>query len=362
MVHVSTSFDDVVHAFEPAAQTCSRGIFASTAWFRNLLAHGFAGTPQALWLVGRDEGPHRAAVALGLRREGRTLHSLSNYYSSLYAPIGSELQAGAALWRAIACELRRQGGQVVQLQPLAADAEWSVQLARAMRSAGYWVGHFFCFGNWYLRVEGRSAADHFKALPSALRHSVERGRRRLSREGAWSIEIQAVEGPGLERSLADYVAVYARSWKQPEPSAEFMPGLLRTAAREKWLRLGVLRLKGEPLAAQVWLVCGGVANIYKLAYVEGFERYSPGSVLTAALMAHVIDVDRVEEVDYLTGDDAYKRDWMGARRERVGLIAFDAWHWRGWVAALRHYMPRAWRWARARVWRGDAGATRGGRA
>ena len=95
------------------------------------------------------------------------------------------------------------------------------------------------------------------------------------------------------------------------------------AAAQGWLRLGVLRLDGQAIAAQLWLVKRGKANIFKLAYVEGFERFSAGSVLTAALMRHVIDVDHVQVVDYLTDDDAYKRDWISHRRERRGLVAFD---------------------------------------
>ena len=60
-------------------------------------------------------------------------------------------------------------------------------------------------------------------------------------------------------------------------------------------------------------------------------------VLTAALMKHVMDEDRVSEVDYLSGDDAYKRDWMAQRRERVGLVAFDPHSPRGLLAAARHF-------------------------
>ncbi len=39
------------------------------------------------------------------------------------------------------------------------------------------------------------------------------------------------------------------------------------------------------------------------------------------LMENALDVDRVSVVDYLCGDDDYKRDWMSARRERWGLRA-----------------------------------------
>ena len=189
---------------------------------------------------------------------------------------------------------------------------------------------------------------YWQQRPSPLRHSVERGRRRLDRAGGWRIEIYPPDSPALEEGLAAYLAVYAQSWKSPEPCPGFMPGLVRMAAREGWLRLGVLWQGQQPLAAQVWLVHGAKANIYKLAYVKGHEKLSAGSVLTAALMRQVMDVDHVAEVDYLSGDDAYKRDWMAERRERVGLVAFDPRSLRGLIAAGRHFAG-AWlgRWRKA---------------
>nr|WP_255435159.1 GNAT family N-acetyltransferase [Rhodoferax sp. BLA1] len=205
-----------------------------------------------------------------------------------------------------------------------------------MRQAGYLVGRYFCFGNWYLQLAGRSFAEYQSSLPSALRHSITRGQRRLDKQGPWRIDIQRQPDGSLEAAIQDFVTVYQKSWKGAEPNSLFIPALARTAAAQGWLRLGVLRLDGQAIAAQLWLVKSGKASIFKLAYVTGFERFSVGSVLTAALMQHVIDVDQVQEVDYLTGDDAYKRDWMSHRRERWGLVAFD---WRtpaGLWAGCRH--------------------------
>ena len=48
---------------------------------------------------------------------------------------------------------------------------------------------------------------------------------------------------------------------------------------------------------------------------------SAGTVLSAHLFKHALDEDRVVEIDYLTGDDAYKQSWMTERRQRVGIIA-----------------------------------------
>ena len=77
--------------------------------------------------------------------------------------------------------------------------------------------------------------------------------------------------------------------------------------------------------------------MYKLAYDEAFKGYSPGTVLTARLMQHVIEHDKVA-VDYLIGDDAYKTSWMSHRRERWGLVAYNQRSWTGMVLWQRARM------------------------
>ena len=47
--------------------------------------------------------------------------------------------------------------------------------------------------------------------------------------------------------------------------------------------------------------------------------YSPGSILTQYLMRYAIDTDKVTEIDFLTGNERYKQDWMTVRRERSGI-------------------------------------------
>lgn len=314
-----------------------RELFQTLAWFEHLARHGFADGVQVRLaaLPGTD-----GATLLPLAEVDSGLRSLSNYYSSLYGPIGAASRSPEA-WRALAQAMRGSGvAAVIDLQPLAADDAWVGALANALRAEGYWVDRYFCFGNWYLPMGSASFAAYFAALPSPLRHSIERGRKRLQRTEGYALTIETGQGLALDAAMVAFDTVYRQSWKAPEPCPDFMPGLMRLAATHGWLRLGVLQVQGQPIAAQVWLVVGGKANIYKLAYVQGFERLSPGSVLTAALMAHVMDQDRVREVDYLTGDDAYKRDWMSHRRERIGLVAFDPRRLRGLWAAARHFGGR----------------------
>lgn len=334
----------------------SPDVFQTEAWFAHLLAQGFEQPllRQGVW-------PLSAASALGLPVMQQTprgpVLALGNYYSGLYGPVGAlEGMAGleslsAAQWQAAVHVLRsRFDAAVLRLQPLDAESVWLAALEKGLRSVGWQIDRFFCFGNWYQPVPEGGFGVYWSQRPSALQHSVERGRRRLGKAGTWRIDIHngtdtdngadAGAGVQLEQAIAAYQSVYARSWKAPEPCTGFIPGLMWVAAREGWLRLGVLWLNDQPVAAQLWLVHAGKANIYKLAYVQGQEKLSAGSVLTAALMEYAMEVDRVQEVDYLSGDDAYKADWMAHRRERVGLVAFDPRSLRGWLAAGRHFAGR----------------------
>jgi CelD/BcsL family acetyltransferase involved in cellulose biosynthesis len=89
------------------------------------------------------------------------------------------------------------------------------------------------------------------------------------------------------------------------------------------LRLGIARLDGQAIAAQLWIVGKTKASIYKVAYHEAHAALSPGTVLTSYLLRHVIEHDQVSEVDFLIGDDEYKKIWMSDRRERWGIVAFN---------------------------------------
>ena len=142
------------------------------------------------------------------------------------------------------------------------------------------------------------------------------------------------------RAAAEFQDVYKNSWKQQEPFPGFIPGLLETASERGWLRLGLARYEGKPVVAQIWLVANGRAAIFKLAYHRDYASLSPGTVLTAHLMEHVIDTDRVDTIDYLTGDDDYKQHWMSVKRERQGIAAYNTSTLLGTRRWLSHRLKR----------------------
>lgn len=309
---------------------CEPTWYAHSDWFELLRSCGWVGDQPRLLEV-----THPESIRFPLVRGSKPGHwqGLSNYYTPLLMPLGGTSLADPL---GLARAWRRAGASILDLRPLDAESTWVAELRAALRAAGYLVAEAPAFGNWVLDVKGQTAEQYFAARPGPLRTSLHRGRARLKRAGALGLEIVSSPGEALERALQDYEAVYAASWKPAEGSAAFIRALVRWMAARDELRLGVLRLNDEPLAAQIWFVSNGVASIFKLAHVDGKEALSPGTVLTAELMSQVIDVDRVHTVDFISGDDGYKRDWMSARRQRMALLAFDPLKARGLAEALRH--------------------------
>ncbi|HVQ61566.1 MAG TPA: GNAT family N-acetyltransferase [Burkholderiales bacterium] len=333
-------------------QAGAESLFHTLPWYRNFLQSGIvpAGNLRifAVEAAGNPPAP-RAVLAMCREDTGanpfrpRTLGSLSNYYSCLFGPV---LEPGIpdlqetleALARAIAND--ESGRDVVNLNPLARDEKVFPGLVAALGKAGLLVQTYFCFGNWYLEVNNQPFGEYLKTRTSRLSKTGKRQRRILESGTRFRYELFS-SADGLERGMADYNTVYNSSWKVPEPYPDFLSGLMRTCAAQGWLRLGIAYMDGVPAAAQIWMVVDGTASIYKMAYDERYAKDSIGTVLSSLLMEHVIDRDKVKVVDYLSGDDAYKRDWMSTRRERWGIMAFNPRTLRGGLAAARHLGARA---------------------
>ena len=142
---------------------------------------------------------------------------------------------------------------------------------------------------------------------------------------------------GLDRARVDafdaeawaaYEAVFAASWKGDEGSPAFLQAVARRVGSWGRLRMALgYDASGAPLAAQFWTIDGPadarVATIHKLAYVDAAKAMSPGSILSHAMVAHVIDRDRPAIVDFGTGDDPYKADWMDEKRALHRFEAYD---------------------------------------
>jgi CelD/BcsL family acetyltransferase involved in cellulose biosynthesis len=81
-------------------------------------------------------------------------------------------------------------------------------------------------------------------------------------------------------------------------------------------------MRDQPIAAQIWFLADRRVEIFKLAHDFAADSLSVGTVLTAEMVRCAIDDERTQTLDFLSGDDRYKRLWVGRRRERWGLVAY----------------------------------------
>ena len=276
----------------------------------------------SLWVL-RKDGQTVAAlpVLVDTAGPGQRLTALSNYYTAYYTPtlapsVSSEELA--VLVRHLLLHHRRLGS--LRFEPMDPHSDGYHRLIQALELNGLVCVRYFRFANWYLPRQD-SYAHYLKGRSANQRSTIKRMTKRTTEEGG-RIEI-ITEPADVARGMAAYWQVYHASWKHQEAYPAFIDGLARWTAAQGALRLGLLWLNGSPVAAQLWLVINARCEIFKVAYDEAHKALSPGTVLTAALLGRVIDQDHVIEVDFLIGDDQYKRNWMSHCRERWGVLAHD---------------------------------------
>jgi hypothetical protein len=351
-LRIYTSLDDLSSTYSSLfASEEGPSFFYSLPWFENFVQHALdPGDEIRVYCLERDDSSatpvaalltrcqERRATQLGLR----TLFSLSNYYTTRFGPLLNPLYNSkeilGELVRAI-CEDRPRW-DAIDLRPMDRESAVFSDLVSAFETAGMAVQTYFCSGNWYCPVNGRTYKQYLEGLRSSVRNIAKSKNRKIERSGRVRVEI-VTTCDGLDSAIRDYERIYASSWKVPEPYTLFVPGLMRRCAQRGWLRLGLAYVDNEPTAAQLWMVHNGTASIYKIAYNRQFSDLSVGTYLTMRLMEHVIDIDEVQEIDYLSGDDSYKKDWMSHRRELWGMLALNRHTVRGTLGIARHFGGRS---------------------
>ena len=297
---------------------CSNeSMFFTREWFETLTTTTLEdGQPLSLAAV-VDEGSVLALLPLVGKNENR--ESFSHRYTALYSPLLLE-EGQAEVLVCLAEGLGQMPVHSLALSPVAVDDSNMLGLRKAMATSGYEYQQHFFFYNWIHRTRRQSFDEYMAERPSQLRNTIKRKRRKLEREHEY--EIRMFRGDEVQKGLIDYHAAYSASWKANEQYVALLDAVAINLSVPDWTRLAILYIDGKVVAAQLWFVVHSKASIFRLAYDSEWRHYSPGSILTAYLMHYVIDVDKVEEIDFLTGNDAYKQDWMSLRRQRWRVVFF----------------------------------------
>ncbi|MGB3472736.1 MAG: GNAT family N-acetyltransferase [Erythrobacter sp.] len=303
---------------------CVAAPFDRAEWYALLAETGL----QPLIAVAQDE---EAEAALALTEANGRIAPLRNWYSFTWrqlAPLGDN---GDRLLGQLARTLRNRGHRVT-LAPVPDEDGSATRLATAFANAGWRVEVTRCDTNHVLHVQGRSFAEYWASRPGPLRTT-------LKRKGK-KVDVSVLDRFDAQ-SWSHYQQIYDASWKPAEGEPAMLKAFAEAEGTAGRLRLGLAFHEGVPIAAQFWTVEDGIAYIHKLAHLESHRNLSAGTTLSAALFEHAIDRDRATLIDFGTGNEPYKSDWMETTRPRYQIDCIDMRQWRGWVDLVRLALRRS---------------------
>ncbi|MEI6895629.1 MAG: GNAT family N-acetyltransferase [Colwellia sp.] len=201
-------------------------------------------------------------------------------------------------------------------------------------------------------------AEYYQQRPSQLRNTLKRRAKKLVKAHAYRTEI-ITHIEHFSSAFEAYKTIYQQSWKGDEFSFKFIEQVCLAALAENKLRLGLLFVDDEPVAAQLWFLQSFMplsqsfpqkysklssgqavngnhvgsdkleslqttASIFKLAYLPQYQQYSVGSLLSLALSEHVIIQDKVSSIEFGMGSEPYKKDWLSEYRTREIYQVFNS--------------------------------------
>jgi len=315
-----------------AANQGSYRPFLCFDWFRLWLQHFLEDSELSVFLL--YEGDNLVAVAPFLRTKGkfkgfkvRKIDLIGNVYSPFrffsFNESGDEQRVTSLALILDFLVKADKHWDIIDFYSIPEERNCFITLKKAAVKACLAHHEYLAFGDWFVDNIRCSGEEYFSKLPKKIRKDVSYCHRRLEKMG--NLEFKVIKkGHNLDDYMDLYYQVYSKSWQQKEGvGPTFHRDLANMLVQHGWLRLGFLFLDGAALAAQFWLTCDGTSYILKTVYDQDYKKYSPGKVLTAEMMKYVIDVDRVTLIDYVQGDEPYKKDWTPERRERRGLIVFN---------------------------------------
>jgi len=298
------------------AECEQKSVFLSRDWLENITYHSLPNENKLL-LVCVIENQRFLAILPMMQCPRGGLNALSTRFTTFFSLLISDRDKKESVFNCLAKGLSQLPINSIQFEPIdSCDTNMNTLqeylLEHELRGYPY-----FKFYNWTHKTNNQTFNEYINSRPTVLRNTIQRKRRKLDREQNY--EIKLYKDRNIKQALIDYQNVYSNSWKANEYFSDFTPNLIKRMSESEWLRLGILYIDSKPIAAQIWIVVHSTASIYRLVYDEKWKQYSPGSILTEYLMQHVINIDKVSEIDFLTGNESYKHDWMTLRKERIGI-------------------------------------------
>jgi CelD/BcsL family acetyltransferase involved in cellulose biosynthesis len=291
---------------EPTGNAC-----VTPEWL--FAAAGAYGDESAPWVpVVRNE----AGALIGLmplargRGQRRSIHFAGASVGDLFGPVAARPEDEATVAAAVAALLRsdRAWGSLL-LENVPAEAAWPEALAeRPLRASALPHRDEVLPA---IPLTGRTWEDYLAGRSRNFRSQIGRKLRGLEREGTVGFRLSA-DPTELASDLETFFTLHEARWDPRGGSAaltdrsrEFHRLFAPAALERGWLRLWLMELDGEPIAAWYGWLLGGRYSYYLAGFGDRWARYSIGQLI----LAHTIEAAFTEGAavyDLLLGGEDYK--------------------------------------------------------
>jgi CelD/BcsL family acetyltransferase involved in cellulose biosynthesis len=301
--------------------------FLTPEWFRTWHSH-YGDDEEPYVLVARDGGRVAGVLPLALERRGRRPTArfggsgLGDHFGLLTAPERTDYVAGA-----IGTTLGEHGRPNLVLENVDEAASWWDVLARAGGYAGRPpIGRRTTLP--HIAFAGRSWDEYMASRSRNLRSQLGRKRRALERD-----HDVAFRWTGPDGNAADDIATLfrlhdlrwaARSGESSltsERARSFHADFAAAAQALGWLRLAILEVDAEPVAAWYGWRIGDRFAYYQAGFDPEWQNRSVGLVLFAETIRTAAE-EGAGEYDMLLGDEDFKLRFADSeRRVCTALVA-----------------------------------------
>ena len=341
---------------EASASDC---IFLTWEWLSTWWKHLGAGRRLDLLAIRKDDeligllplmvSPMRPGRSVPCRaRQFLGCGSVGSDYLDVIVRAGLEPEALGAL----AARLARDG-VMVDLAQLNRRSAAASSLAERLERQGWHVSDQPGDVCPFIELAGHTWPSFLQSLGGRHRYNV---KHRLDRLVKRAMRFQLVESEDRRReALATLVRLHRKRWSERGGSTAldaanlvaFHEEFSRLALERGWLRLFVMYLEGDPVAALYGFRYRGTFYFYQTGFDPAHAREGVGQATVGLTIQHAIE-EGCAEYDMLHGDEPYKFDWAGKVRELVRLQLYPG-SARGWVCRQLVEWDRAARKAARRL-------------
>lgn len=298
--------------------------FVCDIWLRSFEQHLIGKDEEALYVVALNEDKCDLLLPLLACRtptmRALKIRSMVNFYTTVFSPLFGNGAAREQTASSLADFFLKEFSDAVifEFEPLRDDSMPALIADHYGKKGKSIWRKYHKHINRFETVLGDDYDDYLKRRPSQLKNTIRRKNKLLSKETNSELRIYDT-GKEVIQHYPAFRLVYEESWKEEESYPDFINEALQELADAGKAKLAILFVNGEPAAAQIWFKIGDGWGVFKLAYRPKYKRYSVGTLLTAGVIEDLLADRQTTEIDFFSGDDSYKQDWVGSQRDHIGI-------------------------------------------